>query len=74
MAPRRGGGYYGGGSSDTVCPGFLQYDARTSIAYYISYVLFLILTFAILIYTCCVRKRSAKLIRLLLVVLAFMSL
>lgn len=80
MAPKRGGGSgssFGGGSSDPVCPGFLQADystfVSTPIVYFVSYCLFFVLTFAILIYTCCVRKRSASLLRLLLAVLAFMS-
>jgi hypothetical protein len=74
MAPRRGGGGGSyGGSSGPVCPGFLQGSAEILIAYYASYILFLLLTFGVIIYSCCVRKRSEKLIRLLLVVLAFMS-
>ncbi|KAF2445490.1 hypothetical protein P171DRAFT_520267 [Karstenula rhodostoma CBS 690.94] len=80
MAPRRGGdsdSSFGGGSSNPLCPGFLRADDESSvsapIAYFVSYCLFCVLTFGILIYACCVRKRSASLLRLLIAVLAFMS-
>ncbi|KAL5374421.1 hypothetical protein DPSP01_011950 [Paraphaeosphaeria sporulosa] len=80
MAPRRGGGSgssFGGGSSDPVCPGFLNDSYATyfstTIVYFVSYCLFFVLTFAVLIFACCVRKRSASLIGLLLAVLGFMS-
>lgn len=79
MAPRRGGGgsYGGSSSSSPVCPGFLDSPSpygSIQIAYYVSYCLFFVLTFGALIYTCCVVKRATRLLRLLLVVLSFMSL